>query len=362
MKTRTRVIYRGLPAVAMVLVTMAWGQGAADVGPREVTAGFPGPKPGEVFREYVWTKAGDGGFLRVGGRLGYGGGPVMWPHDFDLFHARRAEVVLEKLLCHDGTRGLALSVNGHAWIPVPEAAGIAEPPWDYQHHVYPVVPVPLDQFQAGTSNQFRLRVSDEHPWKWPQNLLYGVHVRIYYDAAKKSHPTGRLLTPKPGTALGTKVDLAAEAASPDGSIRQVDFLGQYEDVNLEGDGEYSQWHGHHVKGKWKNHIGTVTAAPWKLTWDTSWVPDQPRPFRLAARITDESGLTYFTDAVEGLTFQRPGLAVELCTPYDVPKKWVTREDEKAERFRVSGNLRDAVAAQLVWTSWSPGYMDGLYLN
>ncbi|MCU0876119.1 MAG: Ig-like domain-containing protein, partial [Pirellulaceae bacterium] len=318
MKTRTRVIYRGLPAVAMVLVTMAWGQGAADVGPREVTAGFPGPKPGEVFREYVWTKAGDGGFLRVGGRLGYGGGPVMWPHDFDLFHARRAEVVLEKLLCHDGTRGLALSVNGHAWIPVPEAAGIAEPPWDYQHHVYPVVPVPLDQFQAGTSNQFRLRVSDEHPWKWPQNLLYGVHVRIYYDAAKKSHPTGRLLAPKPGTALGTTVELAAEAASPDGSIRQVDFLGQYEDVNLEGDGEYSQWHGHHVKGKWKNHIGTVTAAPWRLTWDTSWVPDQPRRFRLAARVTDESGLIYFTAAVEGLTFQRPGLAVELCKPYDVP--------------------------------------------
>lgn len=151
------------------------------------------------------------------------------------------------------------SVNDHAWIPVPEAAGIAEPQWDYQHHTYPVVPVPLDQFQAGTSNQFRLRVSDEHPWEWPQNLLYGVHVRIHYDAAKKSHPTRRLLAPKPGTVLGTKVELAAEAASPDGSIGQVDFVGQYEDVNLEGDGEYSQWHGHQVKGQWKNHIGTVTA-------------------------------------------------------------------------------------------------------
>jgi hypothetical protein len=98
MKTNTLVVYRRLPAIVLLLATTALGLGAGDVVPREVTAGFPGPKPGEVFREYVWTKAGDSGFLRVGGRLGYGGGPVMWPHDFDLTHPTRAEVVLEKLL------------------------------------------------------------------------------------------------------------------------------------------------------------------------------------------------------------------------------------------------------------------------
>jgi hypothetical protein len=55
----------------------------------------------------------------------------------------RAEVVIEKLLCHDGTRGLTIPINGHAAIAVPEAAGIPEPQWEYQHFTYPVAPVPL---------------------------------------------------------------------------------------------------------------------------------------------------------------------------------------------------------------------------
>ena len=322
------------------------------------------PEPGDVFREYLWTKTdGDaGGALRVGGRLGYGGGPVALTHDLDLTDATRAEVVIEKLLCHDGTRGLAISINDKAWIDVPEAPGIPKPPWDYQHHIYPVVPVPLDHLQAGAGNQFRLKVSDEHPWNWPQNLIYGVHIRIYYDPEKKSHPTGRLVSPTPNATLGTKVDLEAMATSPNGLIRQVDFLGECEDVNLEGDGVYSQWHYRFVRAVLSGHLGSATTAPWKVTWNTSWLPDQPRPLRLAARITDESRLIYFTAAVEGLCLKRDGQSVELCKPYDVPQKWVTRSGERAERFRITGDLSKAKAAQLVWVSWSPGYMDGLYVN
>jgi hypothetical protein len=191
--------------------------------------------------------------LRVGGRVGYGGGPIVLTHDFDLRQATKAEIVIEKLLCHDGTRGLAISVNNNEWMTVPEAPGVAEPPWDYQHHIYPVVAVPLVQLKAGTGNQFRLRVSDEHPWKWPQNLIYGVHFRIYYDPLKKPHPSGNLVSPSAGAALPVK-------------------------------------------------------------------------------------------------------------PYDVPKKWVTRSGEKAEKFRIRGVLGKAVAAQLVWVSWSPGYMEGILVN
>jgi hypothetical protein len=271
-------------------------------------------------------------------------------------------VLIEKLLCHDGTRGLALSMNGNAWIDVPEAPGIPTPPWAYQHHTYPVVPVPLDNIRAGKGNQFRLRVSDEHSWNWPQNLIYGVHLRVYYDPARKPHPTGRLVTPRTKAALGTKVELRAEAASPNSPVRRIDFIGHHEDVNFEGDGVYTQWHYHYVKARLMNHIGSVTQAPWRMTWDTSWVPDQPKPFRLAVRITDATGLTYFSEAVEGLTLQRGGLSVELCKPYDVPKKWVTRAGEHAEKFRITGDLTKARAARLVWCSWSPGYMHGVFIN
>ena len=197
-----------------------------------------------MFREYLWTKTdGDaGGALCLGGRFGYGGGPVTLPQELDLTDATRAEVVIEKLLCHDGTRGLAISLNDKAWIEVPEAAEIPKPPWDYQHHIYPVVPVPLDQLQAGAGSQFRLKVSDEHPWNWPQNLIYGVHLRIYYDPAKKLHPNGLLIAPRAGEALGESAEVRVSARSADHGIQRVDFLGLYDDVNWEGDGRYRQWH------------------------------------------------------------------------------------------------------------------------
>lgn len=327
-------------------------------------AGLARPVSGDVFREYLWTNMGGdaGGALRVGGRVGYGGGAIALPHRFDLEHAVRAEIVVEKLLCHEGTRELAVSVNDHDWILIPEAPGIPAPQWEYMHHIYPVVPVPLEQLKATDGNQFRMRVSDEHPWKWPQNLIYGVHFRIYYDPAKKPHPTGRIISPKPGAALGVKAVLEVEASSPNGAIHQIDFLGHYEDVNLQGDGIYTQWHHHYIRGTLAGHIGSVGTSPWRYVWDAAWVPDQPAPFQLAARIADETGLILFTETVGGLTFQRKGLSVELCKPYDVPMRWLTRTGEKQQKFRVSGDVDKAVAAQFVWVSWCPGYMEGLYLN
>jgi len=322
------------------------------------------PQPGDVFREYLWTnKGGDaGGALRVGGRFGYGGGPVVLPHEFDMESATRAEIVFEKLLCHDGTRGLAVSVNSNAWIEVPETVGIPEPQWEYQHHTYPVAPLPFDHLRSDDEPQFRLRVSEEHTWNWPQHLIYGVHIRIYYDRGNKPHPKGRLLSPSPGAKLGCNVELAAAANSSEGPIQRIDFLGSHEDVNWEGDGQYTQWHYHYVRAQFSGQLATATGSPWQAQWDTSWVPDQPKPFQVAARITDATGLTYFTEAVDGLTFDRGGFSVELCRPHDVPKEWVTRSGEKSQKFRILGNLEKAVAAQMAWVSWSPGYMHGISIN
>ena len=69
--------------------------------------------------------------------------------------------------------------------------------------MYPVVAIPPQQLKPGEGNQFRMKVSDEHSWNWPRNLIYGVHFRVYYDPAKKSHPTGRLVSPSVNAALCT---------------------------------------------------------------------------------------------------------------------------------------------------------------
>jgi hypothetical protein len=333
------------------------------------------PVPGDVFREYRWFhEKGDAGqAIRVGGKQGqyhpdrgsahdYINAPFTWPFTIDLDEAIKAEIVLEKVLCHDGTTGLAIRINDSDWFYVPEAAHIPAPQAMYQHHTYPVVRVPVSVFKLGAGNRFRLRVDPKHPWNWPQNLINGVHVRIYYDPKIKTHPTGTITSLQAGETLGDTVELTVNTQSPNSNISQVDYVGLYKDVNLEGDGVYRQWHYLYFHGRLIHHIGSATEAPFTVQWNTTWIPDQTEMMCISARITDSTGLTYQTEAVNGLSLQRTSRSVELCQPYDIPKKWVTRSGEKSEYFDVQGNLQQAQAAQLVWSSWSPGYMRGIYIN
>jgi len=321
------------------------------------------PVPGDVFREYMWyNKDGDAGeALRVGGKLGYKG-RVTLEHDLDLEHAIKAAVVIEKILCHDGTKGLAIQINDNDWLEIPEAPRIPYPQWEYQHHIYPIVHVPLSFLRSGAGNSFQMKVSPKHSWKWPQNLINGVHFRIYYDPEKKAHPTGKITSLKSADTIGLKTQLHVKARSPNGKIKQVDYVGHYYDANFKGDGNYRQWHYHFFHGKIMHHLGSATTDPYSVTWDTSWVPDQKEPMQIAARIIDEIGMIYMTETVADLRLARPGISVELCKPYNVPERWVTRAGDKQENFDVTGDLNKAVAAQLVWVSWSPGYLNGIYIN
>ena len=336
---------------------------------------FAQPGPGDVFREYRWFhETGDAGqALRIGGKQGqhhpdrgsshdYINAAIVLPHDIDLQHAVKAEVVIEKVLCHDGTTGLAVQFNDGPWRYAPEAAAIPSPQADYQHHFYPLLRVPLSEFKQGTGNRFRMRVDAKHPWRWPQNLINGMHVRVYYDPQAKPHPTGEIVSVQAGDRLGVTVKLAVRADSPNGAIKRVDYLGLYEDVNLEGDGVYRQWHYHYDHSQLRHHIGSAFEAPFPVTWDTSWVPDQKEPMHLTARITDATGLTTQTASIVDLQLARSRRTVELCKPYDIPKKWVTRSGEKSEYFDLAGDPQGAIAMQLVWSSWSPGYMEGLFIN
>ena len=331
--------------------------------------------PGDLFREYRWFyEKGDAGqSIRVGGKQGqfhpdrgsehgYINASMQLPHDLDLDEAAKAEVIVEKILCHDGTTGLGIQINDSDWYYFPEASHIPTPQANYQHHIYPVIRVPVSVFKSGRNNSFRLRVDPKHPWRWPQNLINGVHIRIYYHPETKPHPTGTITSLQSGDKLSENVKLSVECKSTNSPIKQVDYVGLYEDVNFEGDGIYRQWHYIYFHGRLMHYIGSSTQAPFELNWDTSWIPNQKEPLQIAARITDQSDLTYQTPAITDLSLKRTNKSVELCKPYDIPQKWVTRSSEKAESFDVQGDLSKAVATQLVWSSWSPGYMNGIFIN
>jgi hypothetical protein len=338
---------------------------------------FSQPKPNDIFREYSWTvptptRPGQEPYLRVNGDGYYedqtrkgqslfpdgyvNDGWIILPQNIDLKDAIKVEIVAEKMLCHDGSTGLAVKFNEGNFHKFPEASNIPQPQEEYLHHFYPVVEIPLSELKSGEkNNKFRFTIDKTQRWGMPQNMVYGMVLRVYYKPSKP-HTDAMISSIKNGDVLGEKVDLKLQGK---GSISKVEYVGLYEDLNLEGDGNYEQWHYKYFKGELKGNIGNSTDG--SLTWNTEWLPDQAKPMQISARITDENGVIYMTKAVENLSLKRP-YKVELCKPYDIPRRWATREREFQTAFDIKGNINNAEKFRVVATTWSPGYMNGLYLN
>lgn len=127
------------------------------------------PGPGDYYREYTWStpdKEGNSSFLRVGGRLDYSENPneykdlsiqgrsIFLDFNLDLEGAVRAEVTVEKVLCHDGTKNLRIAFNGNNYYVFPDADSIPQPQDKYMHLYYPTVEMSLSDLIPGTENSF----------------------------------------------------------------------------------------------------------------------------------------------------------------------------------------------------------------
>ena len=331
------------------------------------------PRPGDVFREYIWLPdlaVEEGGkFLRVGGRLDYktnndhfpadrhDDGHVLFGQYLKLNHATKAELVVEKLGSHEDTKNLRVSINRNSTIRIPNAKEIPEPESDYMHHTYPVANILLDQLNEGWENTFRFDVDTAQRWNWPQNIIYGLILRIYYNPEIADFKTN-INGIDHGSALDEKQIIGLD--DPNLNIKQVEYIGFYDGLNYEGDGIYKQWHYHYLRGRVIHHIGTAYMYPYQTTWDTSWIPDQDE-IKVSARIVSNSGLIYFTKPVENLKLKR-NYIVELCKPFDQPKNWVTREDEFESKIELRIDPSRIEEARIYWTSWSPCYANGIYIN
>jgi hypothetical protein len=330
------------------------------------------PKPGDYFREYTWNMPDtmkNQAYLRVGGKLDYrkqvpffppghyDEGNILIPHQVDLKNALKAELVIEVILCHDDTKGLSVGINKHAPIPVTIPGLIPEPKSDYMYHTFPVVQVPLDQISKDT--YFSLQVDSVHRWRWPQNLIYGATLRVYYKVPTKSpSPVVSLNSEKMNAVRETET---LQLSGSERNIKRVEYLGKYKDINYPGDGVYRQWQYTYLSGELMHHIGTGYTYPFQVEWNTSWVPDQDEPMEIAARVVYDNDLIYFTQSLTGLNLERK-YSVELCEPYNQPRIWVTRKNDFASNVKITGDVNKIEEARLIWRSWSPGYMNGLYVN
>ncbi len=338
------------------------------------------PGPGDIFREYLWR----GPYVNAGNwqRVTHPGATAAGSHEFlpnpvnsitidDLTGAVGAEVYLEIWGGHAGTSDKTVRLNGYDWIQIPEPVAIPATSGSprissaecYQHFAYPSVKVPLSDLLVG-DNEFEFSAGPQicFNFGWSQWGVYGAAFRIYY-SEDKPHPMGRIIHPAPGSTFGDSLYLEAEASSPNGAVDRVDFIGNYEDFNFEGNGLYHQWHYRYRYGVMQNQLGTAMQAPYAAIWPTTWVPDQPGPVKIMARLTDESGLSYMTQPVDELILDRPGKAVKLYRPFDVPASWQTRVGSRqGAKLFIGHDLERATAAQMMLVTWSGGHADAIGIN
>jgi hypothetical protein len=289
-------------------------------------------KEGDIFKDYVWSMPDDfrQGFLRVIGDGDYrepNGMRKMYPedavkdgwvllkHEVDLNHATKAELVIERLQSHDGTTGLAASINGHNWHFIQFPKAVPEPKANYMQHNYPVVPISLSEIKQGTGNRIRFRVDSIQRFNKPQNIIYGFRLRIYYNENKK-HPSARIAGLVQGQPIRESQTLSLKNIK--GAISNVQYIGWYKGVNWEGDGNPRQWHYTYYRGAMQNTIGASNKPPYTVQWNTEWIPDQENEVKISAIVSDASGLSYFLPAIGELHFERD-YSVELCMPFDVPE-------------------------------------------
>jgi hypothetical protein len=219
---------------------------------------------------------------------------------------------------------------------------------------YPAVPVPLSTVRVGANTlEFTCEPGVGLGARWPQSLVNGAILRIYYTPAKP-HPTGTvdLVAAGDPTAVGYDLIFTPNPAGG-GTVDGVDFIGRYRGFDWRGEGVYDQWHYNFRRGELRRHLATASRAPWRGHWDTSWVPDSP-VVAVVARVRDPSGLCWLSAPLENPDIAHPrGSRIELFAPYDVPQRWHVRAGRRAAcRIMLPENLAGLREARLVVATWN----------
>lgn len=281
--------------------------------------------------------------------------------DIDLENAIKAEMSVEYWGGHIGTSEQKFRVNGNDWIYIPQPHNTPGRPECYHRTILgnESVPIPLNQLRNGY-NEFQFTAGPQicHSFDFGFYWIYAFTVRIYYEAST-SHPEGKVISPSPGTQISDNAEIKAIVTNSSIPIKQVDFIGYFEDFDWDGNGIYRQWHYQTRYGRMTHIIGTSTSSPYSVTWHNAWVPDQEKPVKIMARIMDKSGICFMTSVVDDLTLVRKGYSVKMYKPYDVPENFSVRIGRrKSCKIKITDELSKTKAARLVVSTWSGKTDDG----
>lgn len=296
-----------------------------------------GPQPGEVYKVFELHLGKTNADWRVTDRNAkHKGAQRFIPspvHTFvadDLKDAVRAEIMLDRWGGHTDTYDKSLRINGNAWLALPDIQNTPEDPRSYMSQDNPMIEIPLEYLQEGENTLEGACKGTS----WGQWGMYSVALRVYYDPAKKPHAKAEIISPKTGDQLAEQPLIEVSALDAEVAIEQVEVLARYEDYDFDGNGVYREWAGSwHQPKKGEpaflaNHVGTDSEAPFQVTWDTEWVPDQTDEIELIARVRDANGVWSVTPAVTGLMFADRERSVALYKASEMPSEfWVHKNNE-----------------------------------
>ncbi len=330
--------------------------------------GFTEPPPGSIYRDYWITMNTSGNAWRVTdpnathpGARAFLPNPVLTLAISDLQGAIRAEAIIDVWGGHPGTSSKRLRFNSNQWISIPELNTTPTAGECYVQQWNVTVDVPLSHLVQG-NNRLEGTSGGQtcFDFGWGQWGWYGIVVRVYYDISKP-HPTGQIISHISGGTFTDNPTVSAVVQSTAG-VSRVDFMAAYEDYDRDGDGHYSDWQRNYHRGRndtevrARNIVGSATSAPWQVVWNTDWVPNQPAgSVKLIARIRDNNGIWYVTNAVENLTFNRTNGTVKLYKPVGVHEVfWVRAGETKSCTIPIpsSDSLQNATAAKLYIATWN----------
>lgn len=339
-----------------------------------------GPKPGDVYKEFTfnhnaenWRVTDPGAnTTRFPQAADFLPNPVLTFNVSDLQHAVRAEMIIDFWGGHEGTTNKRFRINGNSWITIPEldtlSPGNPTPGNKYMQQVNHLIPIPLAHLVTGANTLEG--TSGPNSWGWGQWGWYGIVLRVYYDSSVKVHAKGHIALPSSST-LDENPNLSAVITQvPTGRmVDQVDYLAYYDGYDTDGDGIYKDWHRNYHRSSWtdpigiKGHVGTATSAPYAVTWDTTWVPDQaPGEIKLIARIRDTSGTWYVTDPVTDLSLRRQTHSVRLYKAVDVPQLyWVRLKQTKSSKVNIA-LLSQASEAAMHVATWNGNENNSVFHN
>jgi hypothetical protein len=345
-----RILYALLVLGALILSSIGAIPATAIVSVQQTTPAniaensTLGPQPGETFRQYTFPSNFDLCNGVTSSICVFGGQFMSNQSTKNLTvnnstNTTRAELAIEYWGGHINTANQRLNVNGGSAQPIPQPSNIpagSHPRCYYRTMLNALAPLPLGGdggLRAGNqSNSFTFGIDTQievpecesgSSYSWGQLRIYAFTARVYYDVEANARPTGTITTPANGAVIvepaNRQVNISVQAAASSGrTISRVDLIGNYLGTDRDGNGVLQEWQYTLRDGVWENTIGTRTSpssgtntnGTYNFTWDTTWLPDQPGPIQLMARVTDNSGLSYMTP-IAAFTLQRTNRSVQL---------------------------------------------------